>query len=141
MKTLAELPALDQLAHCPLNTRIWFEEESQPYRVRARSSRYLVCTKPFNPKHTVLYTIVDLVENVRGPENLVFGMGAESDEDCVAMIERLHGITRPLTAKETAEVKTLPRNLRRVCQPLLVEPTEVSHRHRIDLKVARVALS
>lgn len=29
--------------------------------------------KPFNLKNTYLYTIVDLHDNERGPENLIFG--------------------------------------------------------------------
>ncbi len=140
IKTLADLPPQDQVRYCPVGTRIWFHEEKTPYRVRARSDRYLVCTKPFNPKRTTIYTIVDLTEQVRGPENLVFGMGAETDEHCIEMVERLHGITKPLTPKEITEIKAMPRNLRKACKPAYASPTEVSHRHRVGLKVARVAL-
>ena len=39
--------------------------------------------------HTVLYTIIDLQRNVRGTENLVFGMGFETDEDCADALDRL----------------------------------------------------
>lgn len=49
--------------------RIWFAEERRPYVVRACDDRYLVCTKPFNIHHTVLYTIVDLHEGIRGADN------------------------------------------------------------------------
>lgn len=134
-KAVNTIPPLE---YAPVGARVFFAEEKAPYRVRARSVRYLVCTKPFNPKRTVLYTIVDLVENVRGPENLVFGMGAESDADCVAMVKRLHGISEPLTAKALAEVKTMPRNLRKACQPRFEAPTEVSHRNRIPVKIDKV---
>ena len=126
------------LSFVPTDTRVWFAEEKQPYKVRARSSRYLVCTKPFNPLRTVLYTIVDLEEKVRVPENLVFGMGAESDEDCVAMVERLHAITKPYTAKEQIEIKRLRDEVGRLMAPRYDSPTEVSHRHRIPLCVVRV---
>jgi len=71
--------------------RIWFVEERRPYTVRARSDRYLVCTKPFAARNTVIYTVVDLQEKVRGTENLIFGAGAESDEDCRQMVDRLEG--------------------------------------------------
>jgi len=90
--------------------KIRFAEEKQSYTVRARSDRYLICTKPFNPRHTVLYTIVDLIEGIRGTENLIFCMGAEDDKGCMEMLERL----------ESGE-------------------TEVSHRNRIPLYVGVVS--
>lgn len=96
----------------PVGTRIWFVGEKRPYRVRARNARYLVCTKPANLHRTVYYTIVDLEEGIRGTENLIFGMGAESDQDCEEMIERLSGHE---------------------------DPTEISHRNRVPLNVYRIA--
>jgi hypothetical protein len=105
---------MTDLTTTPVGARIWFHGESRPYRIRARSDRYLVCTKPFNPKHTVLYTVVDLVEGVRGTENLIFGMGAESDQDCEEMIQRLEGKLEG------------------------AEPTEVSRRNRVNLFVTRI---
>lgn len=86
--------------------KIKFAEEKQAYTIQALGPRFAVCTKPFNPKHTVLYSVVDLQEKVRGTENLIFGMGAETIEQCQEMLERL----------ETGE-------------------TEVSHRNRIPLKM------
>jgi hypothetical protein len=127
---------LKSLATVPVGTRIYFVEEKQPYRVKARSKRFLVCTKPFNVRKTVIYTIVDLKEGVRGPENLVFGFGAETDEQCREMVDRLEGREKPLTEEEIATVRKV--------MPNFVEPelsaTEVSHRHRIDAKVARIVL-
>lgn len=61
--------------------RIRFAEEKQAYTVRARSDRYLICTKPFNARRTVLYCIVDFERMERGPDNRIFGMGYETDED------------------------------------------------------------
>ena len=69
--------------------RIRFAEEKQSYTIRAKDERFLVCTKPFNPRKTVLYTIVDLVNNIRGTENLIFCMGFETDEDCQEALRRL----------------------------------------------------
>mgnify|MGYP003578788639 CR=1 FL=1 len=71
--------------------KIKFAEEKQRYTVRAAGPRYLVCTKPMNVHRTVLYTVVDLEENVRGTENLIFGHGAETDEQCAEMLARLEG--------------------------------------------------
>ncbi len=89
--------------------KIRFSSEKKPYVVRACDERYVICTKPFNPKKTVLYTIIDLKEQIRGTENLIFCMGFESDEDCKEALERL----------QTGE-------------------SEVSHRNRVALDVVSV---
>ena len=73
----------------PVGSNIWFEEEKQGYTIRASNVAFAVCTKPLNIHKTVLYTIVDWNEQVRGTENLVFSMGAETDEECNEMLERL----------------------------------------------------
>lgn len=75
----------------PVGSKIYFVLEKRPYRVRAKSKDggFLVCTKPFNLQHTVLYCILDTKEEIRGTEGVVFCMGAESDQDCREMIGRL----------------------------------------------------
>lgn len=62
--------------------RVWFAEERMPYTVQARDGRFIVCTKPFAARKTVIYTVLDLQRGVRGPDNLVFGMGYETREEC-----------------------------------------------------------
>lgn len=89
--------------------KIKFKSEKRPYRVRAIGQRFIVCTKPFNPKHTVIYTIVDLKRNVRGTENLVFCLGFETDKDCRAALKRLES-----------------------------EETEVSYRNSIELDIEKI---
>jgi len=79
----------EHLQSLKVGDRVKFREERLPYRVIARNDRFMVCTKPFNLKHTVLYTIIDLCLNIRGTENLVFGLGAETKEQCVEMVLRL----------------------------------------------------
>lgn len=69
--------------------KVKFEGEKQKYTVRCASRRYAICTKPFNARNTVLYTIIDQWRKIRAPENLVFGMGAETDEQCYEMLIRL----------------------------------------------------
>lgn len=69
--------------------KVKFREEKQRYIVRTANDRFAVCTKPFNAKKTTLYTVVDFEENIRGTENLIFCAGAETDEDCQEMLERL----------------------------------------------------
>lgn len=100
--------------HLPVGSKVKFAKEKRPYTVQASNDRFAVCTKPFNPQRTVLYTIIDFKENVRGPENLIFGMGAETREQCEEMLARLNGEDKTLGA------------------------TEVSHRHRIDLDIEKI---
>lgn len=69
--------------------KIKFERERNRYTVQACDSRFVICSKPFNAKKTVLYTVIDLNQDIRGTENLVFGMGAETKEQCEEMLSRL----------------------------------------------------
>lgn len=66
-----------------------FAEEKQRYRIRAADKRYAICTKPMNALRTVLYTVVDFEQRIRGTENLIFCAGAVTDEQCSEMLERL----------------------------------------------------
>lgn len=69
--------------------RVFVPKEKRPYRVRARDDRYIICTKPFNPKHTVLYFIVDLKRKMRGPDDRIFCSGYETDEHCTERLKEL----------------------------------------------------
>jgi hypothetical protein len=69
--------------------KIKFEREKQAYKVICDSKRFTILTKPLNIHHTVLYTIIDWQEQVRGAENIIFGMGAETREQCLEMLVRL----------------------------------------------------
>jgi len=97
----------------PNGSLVWFDGEKAPYRIRCRSERYIICTKPYNPQRTVLYCIVDLYHWIRGPENLVFGFGAETDEQCFEMLQRVMGV--------------VPH-----------QETQISRRHYAPLSVVRV---
>ncbi len=69
--------------------KVYVPKEKRPFRVRARDERFIICTKPFNPQRTVRYFIVDLKERVRGPDNMVFCSGYETDEDCAERLKEL----------------------------------------------------
>ena len=73
----------------PIGAKIKFYKEKQRYTVRASNAAYTILTKPFNARKTVLYTIISFHEKVRGPEDLIFGMGAETDEEIAEMLERM----------------------------------------------------
>lgn len=101
----------DALKTAAVGSRVTFEGERMPYTIQARNERYAICTKPFAPRRTVIYSIVDIAEQVRGPDNLVFGNGYETREDCEARLDDL------------------------------MDPegcTEISHRRRVKLNVVKV---
>ena len=69
--------------------RVYVDGETKPYRVRCRDDRFIICTKPYNPRRTVQYFIIDLEKRLRGPDNMVFCLGYESDEDCRERLSEL----------------------------------------------------
>jgi hypothetical protein len=89
--------------------KIYFFEEKYPYVVRSIKSNMVVLTKPFNLKHTVLYTILDLNNMIRGPEDLIFCFGAETDKQCNEMLNRI-----------------------------LNKESEISYRHRIKAIITKI---
>ncbi len=70
-------------------SKIYVPNEKKPYKVRARDDRYIICTKPYNPQHTVLYIIIDLKEKWRGPDNMIYCNGYETDEECEERLAEL----------------------------------------------------
>lgn len=69
--------------------KIFVEGEKKPYTVRARDERYIIATKPFNLRHTVFYFIIDLIDQCRGPDNMIFCSGYENDEDIAERLAEL----------------------------------------------------
>lgn len=69
--------------------RVYVRDEKRPYRVRCRDKRFIICTKPYNPKHTVLYFVADLDAGIRGPDDMVFCAGYETDEQCAERLAEL----------------------------------------------------
>ena len=63
--------------------------ESRPYRVRCRDDRFIICTKPFNLRKTVMYFIIDLEKGIRGPDNSVFCFGYETQDQCEERLKEL----------------------------------------------------
>ena len=68
---------------------VFIGTEKRPYRVKCRDERFIICTKPYNPKRTVMYFIVDLEEQRRGPDNMVFCSGYETQEQCEMRLKEL----------------------------------------------------
>ena len=77
------------LNNIKIDDKIKFTEEKGRYTVQARNSSFIICTKPYNPKRTVIYTIIDVVMGIRNRDNLVFCMGYETREQCEARLDEL----------------------------------------------------
>jgi hypothetical protein len=92
-----------------VGSKIKFIGEVQRYTVQASNERYAVCTKPMNALKTTIYTIIDFERAVRGLENLIFGMGFETQKECEEALERL-----------------------------VDGESEVSHRHYVRLEIERI---
>lgn len=69
--------------------RVLINGERMPYRAICVSDRYVICTKPFNLRHTVQYFILDKEKGFRGPDNMVFCMGYETKEQCQERLNEL----------------------------------------------------
>lgn len=69
--------------------KVYVPEHKRPFKVKARDDRYIICTKPYNPQHTVIYFIVDLVDKWRAPDNMIFCSGYETDEECQERLKEL----------------------------------------------------
>lgn len=68
---------------------VYIPEHKRPFRVKARDDRYIICTKPYNLQHTVIYFIIDLQNKWRAPDNRVFCSGYETDDDCNKRLKEL----------------------------------------------------
>lgn len=89
-----EVPGVTPFGAAPnhpyrVGDKIGFRGERLRYTVQAADGRFLVCNKPMNALKTTLYCIVDMRDQIRGPENLVFGMGAETKKQCKEVLERI----------------------------------------------------
>ena len=79
--------------------KVYVPTDKRPYTVKARDERYIICTKPFNVQHAVLYFIIDLVEKWRAPDNMIFCRGYESTEDCIERLKELQDGTIELSRR------------------------------------------
>ena len=95
--------------------KIYFAEEKRPYTISACDKRFLICTKQYNLKpKTVIYTIVDLKEGIRGTDNYSIGWcDYYKTEDCKEML------------KELQEASSEPT----------IEGTYISRKNRIELNI------
>ena len=114
--------------------KIYFKEEKKPYKIRACDERFLICTKPYNfRKETVIYTIVDLKENVRGRDGYAFGpYSYYKQDDCDIYLKELQKGAKIEEANDIV-FKT------HVGMIEDVGAGHVSYRHRIPLNIEKIA--
>lgn len=72
-----------------IGDRIRFAEERQYYTVRAWSPNWLICTRSFKLRDTVLYSIVSFEQQIRGPGDKIFNGPYETDDQ---ITDRMHEI-------------------------------------------------
>lgn len=77
------------ITHVFPGDRVKFAENKIAWTVRSRSARFIILTRPFNPRNTVVYTIVDLQTMKRGPDDRLFSRGYETDADCAERLDDL----------------------------------------------------
>ncbi len=87
-----------------VGTRIKFFSEKKAYTVQASNRFFSVCTKPFNAKKTVIYSVIDWYNQIRGTENLIFGFGAETKEQCEEMLDRLTNAESDISSRNWCEL-------------------------------------
>jgi hypothetical protein len=56
-----------------IGDKIKIPNQRNRFTIRAFDKRFIIMTKPFNARKTYLYSIIDLQELLRGPDNLIFG--------------------------------------------------------------------
>lgn len=72
-----------------IGDKVYVPNEKRPYIVQARDERYIICTKPFAVRHTVLYFIIDIIDKWRAPDNMIFCSGYETQEACIKRLYEL----------------------------------------------------
>lgn len=80
---------MEYLRDLKVGDKVKFLTEKQRYTIQARNERYIICTKPFNAKRTVWYTIIDIERYCRGEDNLIFSMSYETRAKCEDNLKNL----------------------------------------------------
>lgn len=79
----------------PVGTKIWFDSDN---------AAFVILTKPFNIDKTVLYTIIDWELGIRGPSNLIFNIGVETDEECLELLDMLTNGETEVSSRRCVEL-------------------------------------
>ena len=91
----------------PVWSLIWFKWQKRPFTVQASNIHFVICTKPFAAKNTVLYTIIDWYEDVRWADNLIFWYQwwYETKEWCEEALKMLMDWDMEVSHRNRAKIK------------------------------------
>ena len=92
-----------------IGDRLYVSGEVKPYTVRARDERYIIATKPCNIHHTVLYFIIDLVKGLRGPDNMIFCSGYETQEQIDNRLQQLQNGDIEVSMRRSVKTSMIER--------------------------------
>lgn len=108
--------------------KVRFEEDKQPYRVRAVSSdgRWAICTRPFNLQRTVQYTIIDFEVERRRPDDLIFCMGYETEDDIASNMARLEAGDIEVSPRRALPLRIAEVRAAVSCRPSMTPPADQS---------------
>ena len=70
--------------------KIKFKKEKQRYTISACDDRFIIAWKPFNPRRTFMYTIIDLKENERSSDNYYCAFDYTNEKEAQEAIEILN---------------------------------------------------
>ncbi|SLH38449.1 hypothetical protein [Mycobacteroides abscessus] len=126
--------------------RIKFVGEKQSYTVQAVSQdgRYVVCTRPFNLRRTVYYTVMDLQQGIRGTDDYG-GLGYEDRRQCEQAVACFVATDTYNALSESGDIPTDADEYEKwiVAQPGLNDEqgnellrAEVSHRNWVWIRLA-----
>jgi len=112
--------------------KVWFKNERLGYTVTAANSRFAICIKKFTLQNgfKFLYTIIDWYEQVRGPDNLVFG--GVYDYSKPAQAQR--AVEELLDCEEAYRERVIDGKWREA-------KVSVSHRRRKDLDIRKILIT
>lgn len=88
-----------------VGNKVYFQGERMGYTIMAMDARYLICQKPFNPKNTFQYCIVDLEKGIRGPDNYYCKFNYDRREDCEQALRELNTGELEISYRRRAELE------------------------------------
>lgn len=92
-----------------VGAKLKFKVERKRYTVMACDSRFVIAQKPFNPKRTFQYTILDLEKKIRGADNYRCKFSYDDIFECQEALKELHSGQMEISSRNR-----IPLDLERV---------------------------
>ena len=104
-----------------IGDKVQFKEEKGPYIVRGRTKRYMILTRPYYAKKTIIYAIVDWATDKRSSDSHVFS--PYNYEEPEGILECLQSLTMGVC--RLSRRNQIPVKIAVVKRPTL------KHRHKL----------